>query len=302
MKRSHTPASEPPHNPVESVTTNMPITEASADSTDSIRLLEHLLDVLQQHTHSQQVHQAEFTTNELAPSDPSRDGQSIPLQALAESVAAAIDSVRVASLTNDQMRAQIQQLEVANADLQAQVRANVALRKQLEAQLHRLSLTDELTGLSNRRGFLLIANQQLKLAHRVKTHGWLIYIYLDGLTQINEKHGSEAGDWLISNAAKVFRESFRDSDVLARVGDYEFVIFATSSSTPIEEIQERLLANIAHHNRCFSEQPTLAISVGIVRCDPRALHSLDDMIHQADAAMYIEKRRKRARLQDEFAG
>jgi diguanylate cyclase (GGDEF)-like protein len=169
------------------------------------------------------------------------------------------------------------------------------LRKQMEARLERLALTDELTGLNNRRGFLLHAEQTLKVVHRVRSHGWLIYVSLDGVKETNERLGREVGDRLIRSAAKVLRESFRDSDILGRIGGDEFAVFATGATTPAPEVEERLARNIEHYNCCFPDGPALAMHIGVVRCDPHATESLEESIYQADAAMYIEKRRRRDR-------
>jgi len=170
------------------------------------------------------------------------------------------------------------------------------VRKQMEAKVLRLSITDELTGLNNRRGFLLRAEQMLKLVERVHTHGWLIYIDLDGLKNVNDDRGHDAGDRLIRSAAAVLRDSFRDSDVVGRIGGDEFAVFATGSSRPAMEIDVRLRQNIESYNSRFPDQPRLSMSIGVTRCDPNAMHTLEDMIHQADAAMYIEKRRKRENI------
>ena len=220
------------------------------------------------------------------------------LQALADSTAVAIENIRIHEELEERIRERTSQLEAVNQEL----RAEAVLRKQMEAKVLQLSLTDELTGLSNRRGFLMRAEQMLKLVHRVHTQGWLVYIDVDGLKRINDTMGHDAGDRLIRSAAKVLRESFRDADIIGRVGGDEFVIFATGASTPAIEIELRLRNNIIHHNQCYPNQPPLSMSIGVIRCDPHALNTLEDMIHQADAAMYIEKRRKRASLQNEPGG
>ena len=218
------------------------------------------------------------------------------LQALADSTAVAIENIRIHKELEDRIRERTSQLETVNQEL----RAEAVLRKQMEAKVLQLSLTDELTGLSNRRGFLMRAEQMLKLVHRVHTLGWLVYIDVDGLKQVNDAFGHDAGDRLIRGAAKVLRESFRDADIIGRIGCDEFVVFATGASTPAIEIELRLRNNIIHHNQCYADQPPLSMSIGVIRCNPHALNTLDDMIHQADAAMYIEKRRKRANLQNEL--
>jgi diguanylate cyclase (GGDEF)-like protein len=216
------------------------------------------------------------------------------LQSLADCAAAVIDNIRSREELETAAQRKAEELEATNQAL----RTEAVLRKQMEAKILRLSLTDELTGLSNRRGFLLRAEQTLKLVNRIHTFGWLIYIDLDGLKLVNDQYGHDAGDNFLRRAAKVLRESFRDSDIIGRIGGDEFVVFATGASTPAVEIEARLLKNIAYQNECHTEQPPLAMSIGVVRCDPHSPNSLEDMIHQADAAMYIEKRRKRERYRD----
>jgi len=214
------------------------------------------------------------------------------LQALADSTAIALERYRIQQEMESLIHQRTQDLEEANREL----RNDALLRRQMEAKIIHLSLTDELTGLNNRRGFLLRAEQLFKLIHRVQTQAWLVYVDIDDLKKVNDKLGHEAGDQLIRGAAKVLRECFRDSDVIGRIGGDEFVVFATGVSAPLDEIHERLDRNVLHYNTCFSDAPPLSLSVGTVRCEPRCSQTLDDMIHLADAAMYIEKRAKRGQL------
>jgi diguanylate cyclase (GGDEF)-like protein len=220
------------------------------------------------------------------------------LQALADSTAIALEKYRTQQEMETLVHQRTRELEQANRELRNEALA----RRQMEARIIQLSLTDDLTGLNNRRGFLLRADQLFKLIHRVQTRAWLVYVDIDNLKRVNDQFGHEAGDRLIRGAAKVLRESFRDSDVIGRIGGDEFVIFATGNSTPLDEIHTRLTRNVLHHNECFNDQPPLSLSIGSIRCEPRRSQTLDELIHLADAAMYIEKRAKRGQLTDEPAG
>jgi diguanylate cyclase (GGDEF)-like protein len=217
------------------------------------------------------------------------------LQALANSTAVAIENIRINHELEERVRERTAELEKANEAL----RTEAVLRKHVEQKVLRLSLTDELTGLNNRRGFLLRAEQLVKLAHRLRNFGWLVYLDLDGLKQVNDELGHDAGDRLLITAGRILRETFRDSDVIGRIGGDEFVVFATGKSTPADEVEERLKRNIESHNQKFPDQPALAMSIGIIRCDPQSTQTLEDMIHLADAAMYAEKKSKRGHHPDD---
>ena len=218
------------------------------------------------------------------------------LQALADASTIAIEKCRIKDEMEVLVQQRTQELESANREL----RNDAMLRRQMEAKILHLSLTDELTSLNNRRGFLMRADQLFKLMHRVNTRAWLVYVDIDNLKKVNDKCGHEAGDRLIRGTAKVLRESFRDSDVIARIGGDEFVVFATGSSTPLAEIHARLDRNVMHFNSFNPDQPPLSLSVGTIRCEPRASQTLEELICLADAAMYIEKRAKREHPQTEI--
>ena len=90
-------------------------------------------------------------------------------------------------------------------------------RKMMEAEILALSITDQLTGLYNRRGFLSLAEQQLKLAKRNKSGMLLFFIDMDGLKWINDTLGHEEGDKALIETATLFKETFRTSDIIARM-------------------------------------------------------------------------------------
>src|SRR2546427_9053792 len=102
-----------------------------------------------------------------------------------------------------------------------------ALRQTVrQAELCSLALTDELTGLFNRRGFLELAVHQLKMARRTSQGALVFYCDMDGLKQINDDCGHDEGDLALLRAAAALKSSFRDSDILARIGGHEFSVLA----------------------------------------------------------------------------
>ncbi|MBW4677630.1 MAG: sensor domain-containing diguanylate cyclase [Desmonostoc geniculatum HA4340-LM1] len=166
-------------------------------------------------------------------------------------------------------------------------------RKQAEIQGRQLSLTDELTGLHNRRGFFLLAEQQLKIAYRMKLLCWVIFIDLDGLKQINDSLGHDMGDALIVDAGRLLKQSFRKSDIVARLGGDEFIVFISSYFKDAENIQAHLQTNIANFNQQQNCSYQLSMSMGIQRCSADSNMSLEQLVARSDELMYAHKRLKR---------
>jgi diguanylate cyclase (GGDEF)-like protein len=165
----------------------------------------------------------------------------------------------------------------------------LARRDEAEDAMRALALTDILTGLNNRRGFFVQAEQMFRLARRKRAGCMVIYADIDGLKLVNDQLGHETGDQLIRDAAAVLRESMRDTDVLARLGGDEFVAFALNDVHP-GVILSRLTENLHAFNLVQDRTYTLSISTGVVRCDPGDDTSLLDYVQRADREMYAHKR------------
>lgn len=161
------------------------------------------------------------------------------------------------------------------------------------AALQHLCLTDDLTGLLNRRGFLSMAEQQIKIAHRENWHLLLLFADLDGLKKINDTFGHPQGDRALRQVGKILRETFRTSDLVARLGGDEFIVMAPNvPPAGIDPIIKRLQEGIDRHNGALAEYD-LSLSWGIALFDPRSQSSLDEVIMRADQELYLHKRRKR---------
>ncbi|MBE9034916.1 sensor domain-containing diguanylate cyclase [aff. Roholtiella sp. LEGE 12411] len=178
---------------------------------------------------------------------------------------------------------------IAHMELIKEVRK----RQQAEMEVRQLSLTDELTGLHNRRGFFVLAEQQLKLAHRMNMSCWVIFIDLDGLKQINDTLGHDMGDAMIVDAAQLLKRSFRNSDFVARLGGDEFIVFVASRFKDADSIQARLQTNISSFNQQQNRSYQLSMSMGIERYAPESNMSIEQLVTKADELMYAHKRLKR---------
>ncbi len=175
-------------------------------------------------------------------------------------------------------------------------RESEASLRRLGDELQQLALTDELTGLRNRRGFLLVADQGLKVARRSRARCLLVFVDLDGLKQVNDTQGHRAGDALIVDAARVLTSVFRESDVIARVGGDEFAVFAlVDKSDTSVAIGGRLQEKLAEFNRQSGRSVPLAMSIGMEELSGDAEVSLVSLLSKADHAMYEQKREETQR-------
>ena len=173
--------------------------------------------------------------------------------------------------------------------------SEASLRK-LSAELQQLALTDELTGLRNRRGFLLLADQGLRVARRSRAKCLLAFVDLDGLKHVNDTQGHKAGDSLIVDAARVLTGVFRESDVIARLGGDEFAVLAlVDNSDTSAAVSKRLQSRIDELNRQAGRTFQLSMSFGIEELSNVGDVSLEVLISRADRAMYEQKREETQR-------
>ena len=176
------------------------------------------------------------------------------------------------------------------------LRLHINQRKLAEEKLRSLSLTDDLTGLSNRRGFFTLARQQLKVANRLEKRVSLIYADLDNLKEINDSLGHQEGDKVLIETANILKLNFRESDIIARIGGDEFVVFQIGNSDEAKDkITERFQNAFQAYNATTKLDYELSISFGIAICEPECSYSLDELLAQADKSMYEEKRKKENR-------
>jgi diguanylate cyclase (GGDEF)-like protein len=163
----------------------------------------------------------------------------------------------------------------------------VARMENAQATVTAMAVTDELTGLKNRRGMLLVGDPVLDLSRRTGRAVTVLYLDVDGLKQVNDDQGHAAGDRLIVSAGEVLAHVFRSADVVARLGGDEFaVLLSGTGGTETDILQERLRSRLAENG--------ISASVGVVHSDPaQGDQSLEQLLDMADLAMYAVKRARR---------
>lgn len=167
-------------------------------------------------------------------------------------------------------------------------------REKAEEEVFILSQTDQLTGLLNRRGFLSLTEQQLKLSTRTKNRMIFFFVDMDGMKWINDTLGHKEGDNALIEVANILKEAFRSSDIIARMGGDEFATLAIDTREGDSEIMIGRLEGLIHrHNNQENRKYNLSVSVGCSIYDPENPCSIDEIMAKADQLMYEQKRSKK---------
>lgn len=171
---------------------------------------------------------------------------------------------------------------------------SMAELKRTRDRFQELSVTDNLTGLLNRRGFSTLFEMQLAILSRSLKGAFLLYIDLDEFKQINDNFGHDAGDQALIDAAQILRTTLRISDVIGRIGGDEFAALTIDNEGIEEEgdIRGRLLENVSLWNSVNKVGYTLSLSIGIIEITPDNKLGIDELINLADEKMYAEKQNK----------
>ena len=164
-------------------------------------------------------------------------------------------------------------------------------REALIQELEQLTLMDALTGVYNRRGFWILAGRHAQLCRRRCEPFCLVYGDLDRLKWVNDTYGHSAGDELLKAMARVLRESFRESDIVARMGGDEFIVLL--AGTPEGEVAagvRRLETNLEHSPELAALPFQPSISVGVACYDGLVEPDVEGLVREADHRMYAQKR------------
>jgi diguanylate cyclase (GGDEF)-like protein len=155
--------------------------------------------------------------------------------------------------------------------------------------MEQLAVTDELTGLKNRRGFLEAAEERVEVAIEKSKGLTVLFLDLNGLKQINDNLGHQEGDAAICDAAAILRSTFREDDVIGRLGGDEFCVLLTDDKQQTDSPITRLEAMADIHNMQSGRPFKVSMSVGTALFDPDNPRPIEDLIEEADKSMYEQK-------------
>jgi len=169
-------------------------------------------------------------------------------------------------------------------------------RQEMIQRLEGFSVTDELTGLYNRRGFFTITREYLNLGIRKNIRMYLLFIDMDDLKVTNDTYGHHVGDEALRQLAQILRSTFRNSDIKGRMGGDEFAIFPIDSTEEgVAAATHRLAQNIAAFNESGMTPFKISISTGVSCFDPASPETMEKLMMAADKKMYQNKSAKRVR-------
>ena len=166
-------------------------------------------------------------------------------------------------------------------------------RNRLHSALLDMALIDDLTGLYNRRGFLTLATRDLRLARRSDEMLLVAFADMDDLKQVNDSMGHAVGDRALRDTAALLRTTFRDSDLVARIGGDEYAVLVRHARPEsADTLGERLKRRVKDLNRRGVRPYQLSISLGFARHKASTLGSVAGLLDRADRAQYKDKRKK----------
>lgn len=161
-----------------------------------------------------------------------------------------------------------------------------------EETIKNIAITDDMTGIYNRRGFYTLFNNQLNIAERTKSKITILFIDLDGLKKINDVYGHKTGDHAIISFSQILQKAFRKTDIKARIGGDEFLVSIFNPKNSNLYYYQRIKKELIKFNK---ENNTyyLSASVGFAKYDSMTNQSVEELLRQADTEMYKKKRVKK---------
>ena len=171
--------------------------------------------------------------------------------------------------------------------------ADLAAMVESELSAVQLATFDELTNISNRRGFMMLARHSLHLCARQKLAASLVFIDLDKFKQINDTFGHAEGDRALRVFAELIKTTCRKSDTFARLGGDEFTILLIDTSEEhARSVVSKLSQSLDKYNQESKRGYDISFSHGIVEFNPERHHTLDAMLAEGDSLMYEIKKSK----------
>ncbi|HEV2325220.1 MAG TPA: GGDEF domain-containing protein [Terracidiphilus sp.] len=163
----------------------------------------------------------------------------------------------------------------------------------MQQDIQGVTLRDDLTGLQSVKGFYLLAEQAFRYSRRVQEPFGVLFVDMDNLKMINDRLGHSVGSVSLVETAKLLSSTFRETDVIGRVGGDEFVVAGQFKQIELVIAIERLRDAVARKNQAAGQRFSISLSMGYAVTEDFAHETLQSLVKKADEAMYEEKRAKK---------
>jgi diguanylate cyclase (GGDEF)-like protein len=182
-----------------------------------------------------------------------------------------------------------QLLQCPNRRTEDRIRAQVAALEELFYAMRSLALTDDLTGVYNRRGFEWMAGRQLRHLGRERRGALLLFVDVDNLKVTNDTLGHATGDKLLRAASTALRRACGASTIIGRIGGDEFALLLRQIGADTHRLLRQRINDAIEECNATGQYPPLSMSIGAADFDPLRPASILALLERADRAMYLEK-------------
>jgi diguanylate cyclase (GGDEF)-like protein len=206
--------------------------------------------------------------------------------------AALAQELNSAALDGDDERVKrllTQLLQCPNRRTEDRLRVQVAALEEFFYAMRSLAITDDLTGVYNRRGFEWMASRLLRHLSRERRGALLLYVDVDNLKITNDTLGHATGDRLLRAASTALRRACGENTIIGRIGGDEFAVLSRQIGADTNGLLRMRIADAIEDCNATGQFPPLAMSIGAADFDPLRPESILALLERADRAMYLEK-------------
>ena len=182
-----------------------------------------------------------------------------------------------------------QLLQCPNRRTEDRLRAQVAALEEFFYAMRSLAITDDLTGVYNRRGFEWMAGRLLRHLSRERRGALLLYVDVDNLKTTNDTLGHASGDQLLRAASTALRRACGESTIIGRIGGDEFALLSRQIGADTNSLLRQRIADAIDDCNATGQVPPLSLSIGGADFDPLRPAPILALLERADRAMYLEK-------------
>jgi diguanylate cyclase (GGDEF)-like protein len=182
-----------------------------------------------------------------------------------------------------------QLLQCPSRRTEERIRVQVEALEELFYALRRLAITDDLTGVYNRRGFEWMATRLLRHLVQERRGALLLYVDVDNLKVTNDTLGHATGDRLLVAASTALRRACGENTIIGRIGGDEFAVLSRQIGADTNSLLRRRIDDAIEDCNATGQFPPLSLSIGAADFDPLRPGSILALMERADRAMYVEK-------------